>query len=151
MAYVRKDKVFRLRFDDGHQFAGLDLSTRSVSIRELSTMGLGLDKSREALSHGTDSEKLSALGGFCDTLDELRVSFAGYLISWNMEEEDGTPTPADLDGVNRLDDTEFLDLVGFWMTAIGGVSEEEGKGSGSGETSPELSALMEPLSPSQAS
>jgi hypothetical protein len=151
VAYVRKPKVFKVSFEEPHFLAGLTLQTHAVSVREFAEFGIKLSDAARIEQAGTDAEKLRGLGALIDSLDQVRQMFAEKLISWDMEEEDGSPTPATLDGVMSLDDQEFYGIVGEWMTAVGGVDESLGKDSGSGGTSPELSALMEPLQPSQAS
>lgn len=156
MGYVRKPKVFKLTFvDDDSAFPGLEIQTRSLKIRELAEFGLKLSQSTRGVEGGTDEEKFAAIPALSEALDDTREMFADALISWNMEEEDGTPTPADVDGVKLLDDQEFLTLISVWLNSIGGLDAQKddddlGKGFGSGGTSPELSSLMEPLSPNQS-
>jgi len=151
MAHRRKQKVFRVEFGPGTEFDGLELVTRSLAVKDFAAFGLSLQTIGETLDGGTEADQLKALAGLTDQLADVQERFADKLMSWTMEEEDGTPTPATLEGVKLLDDFEFISLVGAWLDGIGGISADLGKGSGSGETSPELSALMEPLSPSQAS
>ena len=151
MTYVRKRNLVRVVFEEPHFLAGLSIQTESVSVREIAEFGLKLAEASQVEKAGTDVEKLRGLGGLLDSLDEVRAMFAEKLLEWDMVEEDGEPTPATLVGVKRLDDKEFYGIVGEWLAAFGELDENTGKGSGSGETSPELSDLMEPLSPSQAS
>jgi hypothetical protein len=151
VAYVRKPKVFKVSFEEPHFLAGLTLQTKSVSVREFAEFGLKLGEAAQVENAGTDAAKLRGLALLLTSLDEVREMFAEKLISWDMEEENGEPTPATLEGVMSLDDKEFYGIVGEWLDAIGKPDEDLGKDSGSGATSPELSDLMEPLSPSQAS
>jgi hypothetical protein len=151
MTYTRKPRVFKLEFEEGTHFEGLSMSTRGLSIKEFTSVALKLGDIAGGMENASQTDQLAALPRLADALDEIREMFADALIEWNMKEEDGTPTPPTLDGVQLLDDQEFFLLINEWTTAIGGVSAPLGKGSTSGATSPELSALMEPLSPSQAS
>lgn len=151
MTYVRKPKVFRVVFEEPHPLAGLVLQTHAVSVKEFAAFGLKLAEVSELDQAGTDAEQLAALKHLLGSLDEVREMFAEKLIGWEMEEEDGTPTPATLAGVQSLSDDEFFGIVNEWLTAVGGVDQAMEKDSSSGGTSPELSGLMEPLSLSPAS
>lgn len=151
MAYTRKPRTFQVVFEEPHPLAGLTLVTQALNVKEFAEFGLKLAAVTEIEQAGTDAEQLRQLAHLLDSVDEVRAMFAEALISWDMLEEDGTPTPATLAGVRSLSDDEFYGLVGEWLSAIGGVSPALEKGSGSGETSPELSLLMEPLSQNLAS
>lgn len=145
MAYTRKARTFNVVFEEPHPLAGLSLVTKALNVKEFAAFGLKLAAVTEIQQAGSDAEQLKQLAHLLDSVDEVRCMFAEALISWDMEEEDGTPTPATLPGVQSLSDDEFYGIVGEWLTAIGGVDPALGKDSGSGETSPELSSLMEPL------
>lgn len=151
MAYVRKDKVFALAFEEPNQFAGLHIKTKSLKVKEFAEFALRLGTITERVGGATIEAQLAALPHLINGLEEMKEMFADALLEWDMEEEDGAPTPTTLEGVQRLEDTEFYKLIGEWLTALGGVDEELGKDLGSGAKFPELSDLMEPLSPSQAS
>jgi hypothetical protein len=149
VGYVRKQKVFRVEFTDEHSLAGLELLTRSLSIKEFAEFGLQIAAIGEVVDSASSPEdQLLAISQMSTGVDMVKKSFADALISWNMEEEDGSPTPPTADGVGRLDDMEFLSMVGSWLEALGGVLAPVGKGSGSGETTPELSLPMDISSPS---
>ena len=77
--------------------------------------------------------------------------FAGALVSWNLEDEDGEPIPADLAGVLSNDFDLNLELIGAWLDAASGAATPLGRPSTSGSPSLEASLPMDPLSPSQAS
>lgn len=151
MTYVRKSTIVKVIFEDPHPLAGLTVRTQSTSVREFAEFGLMLAQAVQVDQAGSDMAKLHGLGDLLASLDDIRHKFAGKLIDWDMQEEDGSPTPATLDGVMSLDDKEFYGIITEWLSAVGGVDAALGKDSGSGATSPELSDLMEPLSPSQAS
>jgi hypothetical protein len=147
MSYTRKPKVFKVTFGDGHEFEGLSITTRGLSVADFADLAQRLSGVADVFEGEADqSQQIAALRGLTEQLGPLRATFADALMSWDMTEEDGTPTPATLDGINLLEDMEFLTLVGAWVDAIGGVSAPLGKASPSGGTSPVLSGLMEPLS-----
>ncbi len=151
MAYTRKPKVFKVSFEEPNTLAGLTLTTRALSVKDFAEFGLKLADVSELENAGTDRERLNKLSHLLDSLEEVRVMFADKLISWNMEEEDGSETPASVDGVMSLSDEEFYSIIGEWLSAVGGVEENLGKDSDSGEITQGLSQLMEPLSPSPVS
>ncbi|WP_030798979.1 hypothetical protein [Streptomyces sp. NRRL S-337] len=73
--------------------------------------------------------------------------FADSLISWNLEEEDGTPTPPTYDEFFALDESLALALATDWIERLGGkVSDPLDATSPDGGPSPEASIPMEPLS-----
>jgi hypothetical protein len=147
MGYTRKPKVFKVTFDVGHEFEGLSITTRGLSVAQFADLAQRLQGIGDVFEGQDDqSEQIAALIALTGQLAPLRATFAEALMSWDMVEEDGTPTPATLDGVNLIEDMEFLTLIGSWVDAIGGVSAPLGKASPSGGTSPVLSGLMEPLS-----
>lgn len=157
MTYVRKTKVFKVTFEEGHAFGGLTMTTRVLKIAEYAEFGIRLSTVTGGVVVGATIEAQQAhLEHLKAAIADAQELFADVLIEWDMQEEDGTPTPATLDGIRLLEDSEFMSLLNGWLSAIGGSAVADsgdglGKDSGSGETSPELSALMEPLSPSQAS
>jgi hypothetical protein len=148
VAYTRKPKVFRVSFEEPHPLAGLTVQTKGLSIKEFAAFGLRMGDVAQIEQAGTDAEKLGELRDLVDAIDEVRSLFADALIEWDMLNEDGSPVPPTLDGVKSLDDDEFFGIVNEWLEAIGGPSPDLGKGSGLGGTIPDLSDLMEPLSPS---
>jgi hypothetical protein len=79
-------------------------------------------------------------------IEQLLNGFAKALVSWNLEEEDGTPVPPTLEKVREQEFIFILPVVTAWMDAIAGVSADLGKDSGSGVTFPEGSLPMETLS-----
>ena len=151
MAYTRKPSVFKVSFEEPHALAGLTLHTRALSIKDFAAFGLKMGQFGDDSVLGTDVERLEALTEQLGVFDDIRVMFADALISWDVEDEDGTPAPPTVDGVNSLSDEEFITIVSEWLEAIGGVDAGLGKDSGSGESIPVLSDLMEPLSSNLAS
>jgi len=149
VAYTRKPKVFRVSFEDPHPLAGLTVQTKGLSIKEFAAFGLRMGDVAQIESAGTDAQKLEGLKNLVDAIDEVREMFADALIEWDVLNEDGSPVPADLEGVRSLDDEEFFGIVNEWLEAIGGPGPDLGKGSESGGSIPALSDLMEPVSTSQ--
>ena len=121
MGFRHQPRTYLLTFEDP-ALEGLEVRARSLSIGELQS-------------------------------DEPVVeSFAHALVSWNLEDEDGNPLPATLETLRTYPDIGFINgLTKAWIDAVTGVDDELGKDSTSGETFPEASIPMEPLSPNPSS
>lgn len=139
MGYKRK-KIFLLRFADG-DLEGLEVRVRSISIERFLELAPLLDMT---MSGGLTPEDIT---GIRETL----AAFADVLVSWNLEEEDGTPVPCTVEGLMDQDLRFVLGLMTAWAEEIAGVAAPLERPSPSGEPSPEASLPMEPLSPSPAS
>ena len=132
MGYTRKRKTFVLEFEneDG-EFAGLEVEVTSLPMGEFL--------------------EFSTLAGKKDMGDadvhRLLKAFTRVLVRWNVEEEDGTPVPANLDGLLSMDLEFNLKLIGAWMKVVSPPAEgsELGKGSSSGESFPGRPLTMEAL------
>ncbi len=154
MGFRKKEKVYVLKFDG--ELEGLEVRLRGASAGELIDL---------------DGMKYSDAGA----LDELFLFFGSKLISWNFEEEDGTPItfePQKIDEprenapalrrletateakarVLRAQDLDFVfDILSAWKNAILGVSGPLERNSPDGEPFPEGSIPMETLSSNQLS
>jgi hypothetical protein len=126
--------VYKLVFGDDTEYAGLEMAMRSVTIGEMARFrGMGSSE-----SEAEAQEKLCTL-------------ISSRLISWNREEEDGTPVPATREGLDG-EEVDFLYVViDKWNHAIRGVAAPLESGSPDGEITPEASIPTEALSSSLAS
>lgn len=127
MAYVKKNRTIRLRWDGDHPMAGLEVVARSVPLGKLLfDMGpmLGMLTSLDTASMTVD---------ILAQAKEPFQALADAIISWNIEVEDDdgnrTPVPADLDGLLSLDMSELQEILTQWMEAVGGVSGPLGNAS----------------------
>lgn len=68
------------------------------------------------------------------------------VISWNLEDEEGTPVPITVKGLKLQDQPLLVGLLDAWMSQAVKVTGPLGSSSLSGEPSPEVSIPMEPLS-----
>lgn len=132
MGYRHKPKRINVRFDEPHEFAGFEAVLRGKSLAGfLDLQGIGeVDKSN--------------LG---DQLREMSQS----LISWNLEDEDGTPVPITPETVMAQDQDLMIALATAWMDGLAGVSAPLEPNSTDGPPSPEASIPMEVLSASLVS
>lgn len=139
MGFVKKSTIYKLVFEDP-DLEGLVVRAKGVSIERFLAIA--------TLSDGVDpSDPVEGLR----QLDDLFKVFAAVLVDWNLEEEDGTVTPATLDGIRSLEIEFFLSIFDAWMTAIATVSGPLHKSSSAGSGQMELSLPMEALSESLVS
>lgn len=133
MGYVPKRKIYKLAFEDA-EMDGLVVRVRGLSTGQyIDLMGL----------------KQKAEGG--DDSGELFEFLAERLVDWNVEEEDGTPVPADLTGIRAQDMPFTMAIINAWTKAMADVPAPLGQPSTSGASSLEASIPMDALSPSLAS
>ena len=150
MGFRKQEKVYVLQFDG--ELEGLEVRMRGASAGELLKL--------EGMKYNTPEK-----------LHEVFTFFGSKIISWNLEEEDGTPITFDPqkvdveeDGlsVKRLEtvdeakarvleaqDIDFVfDVMSAWKNALTGVSDPLERSSHDGERFPEESIPMETLSSS---
>lgn len=132
MGFKAPKTVYKLEFE-GEEYEGLEVRMRGLTVRRF--------------------QRVLAVyeGGKDEDIDEILDFFVKAVDSWNLEDDDGRPLPVTAEALGDLD-LEFVNaMVGAWLDAVGGVSDDLGKDSGSGGPSLEASLPMEPLSPSLAS
>ncbi len=138
--FKRPRKIYKLVFADD-EMNGLEVRCRSVSINtmlELTALA-DLGNKRPGEYSSDDLQRV----------DAVFVAFATALESWNLQDEDGAPVPATLDGV-RAQDIDFINVViKAWMERVAGISVPLGPSSTDGVRSLEASIPMETLSPNQ--
>lgn len=130
MGFVPKKKPIILTFPGDDDLDGLEVHVRGKSLGEyLEIVGL----------------TASDIDG--PALVRQLEEFAKSLISWNLEEEDGTPVPATRDAVFAQDKDLMLKVATKWFQRLeGGVDDPLPQSSPDGEPSPAASIPMEPLS-----
>ena len=131
MGYRRTPKVYNIRFADDSDYPGLEATLRSYSVGQV-------------IAFRKDSGQTDSVQAMVDLLAER-------LVSWNLEDEDGTPVPTTVEAILREDLDMIQALFDEWSDAITGVSVPLEKPSPAGEISQVGSIPMEPLSPSLAS
>lgn len=136
MGYSRQETVYRLRFTDP-AMAGLVVDTRSLSLgRMLEVMALADQVDGKGVKN---VQEVSGLFG----------AFADAVITWNLEDRDGTPVPATLAALYEQEFGFVLALVMEWIHAIAGVSAPLDPDSNGGAPSGVVSIPTETLSPSR--
>jgi len=157
MGYVRKKKVFVLKFEDP-ELAGLEVRATSTSLGSLLEL-----VSLSEIGKGKRFDMADVA-----RLDEVFLLFASCLTSWNMEEEDGTPigfeprqilvkgddatavrmeTPEEAKlRALKAQDTDFvMELIVAWMDGVMSISDPLSKSSNSGAPLEVPPLTMEPL------
>ena len=104
-----KRKLYHLTWPEDHALHGLEVTTKGLSIGRLRTM-MGLTSE---MGKGGEEQAKAA--------EALFDQFAHVLVSWNREEDDGTPVPATREGIAEEDLSFMIGLVMAWMDAVAGV------------------------------
>lgn len=129
----RNRRSYLLEFAEGHQYHGLQARTRPA------TLGAVIEMERYA-----ETERAER------SLIDIFRPFADVLVWWNVEDDDGTPVPATLDGMLTQDSEMMAELVHAWQRATTRVSAPKEQKSTDGSQSVEALIPMEPLSESHA-
>ena len=134
MGYKVKPKTYLIKFDEGHEFHGVEARLSGMSYGEWEQV-TGLDGS-EGETNGADAVR----------------RFVDHLISWTLEDGD-QPVPTTMDAVKQLDHNLVAALNNAWIQTLIGVHDADPlpESSPSGEPSPVESIPMEALSESLAS
>lgn len=127
MGYRKKSTVHTLEFK---QYEGLVVRMK----------GLKIGKMRRVLrALGDDNKDTGAL------VDEMATFVVEGLVSWNLEDENGTPLPADREQVEDLEFDMLTEILSTWLERLTGPDDDLGKGSSSGEKFPGRPLTMEAL------
>lgn len=134
MGFEPEPVHYRLKFAD--DLAGLEVTAESLSVDEF----LRVSTLAAAAKETTAEEGAKSA-------EQLLDAFAENLVEWNVTRK-GKPVHADRAGVGTQKFDFILKIIMAWMEAIASVDTPLNGSSPSGETSPEASLPMEPLSPS---
>ena len=128
MARIKTPRIIDLSFTEGPN-EGLNVRIKSIKFGKVRRMIALMD----------DDEK------DVEVMDEISTLLADSLISWDLQEEDGSPVPTTLEAIDDLEFAEVIDLVNKWLDHMTGPSDELGKGSPSGASFPGRPLTMEAL------
>jgi hypothetical protein len=103
MGFRPKRAPLKLDFTGG-EYAGLEITVRSVPMSVMQDI---------AITASTDDP-----GAF----RHIAATFAYAVESWNVEDDDGHPVPADLDGFLSQDPRFVMAVVKTWTEAMYGAS-----------------------------
>lgn len=125
MGFRRKAKTYTLVWPEDHEYSGLEVTMAPLSVGDL--MGFNPETM-------TNSQLIELLNE--------------NLISWNLEDEDGTPVPADENGIASLDVGMMAAIAFEWLQGVAGVPAPLERPSLNGHNSVEalnLAALSQSL------
>ena len=131
--FRREKKLYALNFEGIEGFDDLEVTMAGVSLDKFLSMSRLL--SDLSTPEGQTMENI-----------EKQFEFIGELIaSWNLDDEDGKPVPADYEGL-KSQDFEFAQVIAQgYMQALSSVPKASNSNSNSGPSSEELSIPMEEL------
>lgn len=150
----KRAKTYALRWDDGTDFAGLEVETRPLPLGTMESFGPLMALQGSKAGDFSEKELTQVMGLFWTFGDEA-------LIGWNYEIEEpnpddptvmvDVPVPATGEGMRRVDLEMGLAIVLEWISATtdvdSGTDGDLGKDSAPGAISPAVSIPMAPLSP----
>jgi hypothetical protein len=136
MGYRREPKIYKLVFADP-DMEGLIVRAKSTSVRQFLEI--------QAMADATEAS--DGVKG----MQTLFATFAGVLVSWNLEDENGQELPTTVDTLLEQEFGFVMQIVMAWIEAVAGVPDKLGKASTGGSPLLEASLPMEPLSISLAS
>lgn len=138
MGFTPKRTIIKLKFEDA-DLEGLEVRAYSVPLGQFLNMTEMAD-----LDEADLMKNVRVMG-------DLLAGFGAALVSWNVQHEDGTPVPSDLDGLRGQEFPFVLRIVRAWLDAMGSVAGPLAPGSPAGAPSVAPQMPMEPLSASRAS
>lgn len=109
MGYKRETKHYQL------VFANPELNGLKVTAR-----GLNIGDFMKVTGIGTEGNV---------PLSYMLQRFAESLVDWNLEDEDGIPVPATVEGVMSQDMDFMMGIAAVWIDALHGVSPPLASGS----------------------
>jgi hypothetical protein len=106
----------------------------------------GLEIRMKSISFGKVRKLISATEDASDeNFEELLVSVENGIVSWNLEDENDQPVPANAEGLADQDFEFVMDVIMAWLDCMTGISDDLGKGSSSGPQFPGQPVTMEAL------
>ena len=127
MGFKREATHYKLKFEDP-ALQGLEVVAKALPLRDF------FEINRLANDPNSDNETEQATIIF--------KKFAGALVSWNLEDENG-PVPATYEGVVDQELVFVNTIIQAWMEAIASVPKASNTTSNGGGTYQELSLPME--------
>ena len=134
-----------IEFEDGHDYAGLQVTLRSASTGLMLEMaGLADELGGGEADGDLAPEKAGAIRSLFGLL-------AGCVVGWNVDDDDDKPVTPDLDGLRSQDPVMIMAVFTAWFQRVTLVAPPLPQGSESGPAAREESLGLESLSASLAS
>jgi hypothetical protein len=138
VGYRKPQTHYRLKFAD-EDMAGLEITSRAPTIAEL-------------LDIGPMADVIDQRQPDLPQLRSLLERFCGLLVSWNLEDEQGTELPMTADALLQFELPFLMKVLNAWAGAVTSVAPPLPSGSGSGPASPAgLQIPVEPMTESPGS
>lgn len=80
-----------------------------------------------------------------EVLDEALDLISANAVSWNVTDEDDQPVELSREGLEELELSELMEILGAWTDKLTAVGDDLGKDSTSGESFPGRPLTMEAL------
>lgn len=128
MARIKTPRIIGIEFTEGPN-EGLNIRIKSVKF--------GRVRRLIALMDSEDKD--------VEIMDEMSSLLADALVSWDLQEEDGSPVEPNLEAIDDLEFDEVIDIINRWLDNITGPERELGKDSNSGVKFPGRPLTMEAL------
>lgn len=127
MGYRKVPRIHTLEFDGDQE--GLIVRAKSVKF----------GKVRKLLALMDDDTKDQ------EVMEQITAELADAIVSWNLQEEDGSDIPVSVEAIDDLEFDEVMAVVNRWMDSMTGPTKELGKDLSSGESFPGQPLTMEAL------
>lgn len=125
-----KKKVYKLVWEEGHAFHGLEIRIKGMTVNDLTTLG--------DLKELRDRNDVSS-----SELEPVLELFTNKIVSWNYVDDDDNPIPVSLEAVKDLEMSALVSAIAQWQEVVAGVSAPLKPASDYGEISLEASIPME--------
>jgi hypothetical protein len=121
-----KSRVFQIQWPDDHDMAGVVVQIRARRMREV----IRIFELRE--------NRMS------ESANQIIDIFGEALVSWNIDDDQGNPIPANADGIRELEDWQWNDILdGYWEAVNGVDGPLSGDSSNGGQPPVELPPMDE--------
>jgi hypothetical protein len=144
MGFRPEPTIYKLVFEEDTGLAGLTVRARSCTIGEFTEMLRGSTDAELDFSSISDDDPMKALSAVRDygraaaaANDKTFAMFAKYLVEWDLEDFDGTPIPATLEGILSVEKPVLNKIIAAWHTAMMVVDTPLPKASTNGRSSEE--------------
>ncbi len=136
MGFKVPTRLHRLVFDENSTLAGLEVTVKTGTVHVFLEMSKLVNiKQGNVLDPAT-----------LESVRNMITTFSDVLVSWNVEDEDGTPLDCTADVLYEQDLVEFvMPIIDAWLNAITGVSRPLEPGSSDIDKELEATIPMTPL------
>lgn len=139
MGFKPQRRIYVLEFEK-EELNGLEVRARSVPLGQyLDIVEIAEVAGPDGVDNLTPEQTMKMVGAVGNLLE----SFADVLVSWNVEDEDGAPVPANLDGLRSQEFPFVMEIIQAWVGAVAGASDPLGPESSGGAPSVVASIPME--------